>query len=341
MAVLGDSAGGRVKAVRDEAVAQAVRRGLTARPKRLPPWLFYDEAGSALFERITELPEYALTRVERELLRSHAGEMVRLAADGERLRVVELGAGSAEKTRLLLAAAVAVQGGVVYEPVDVSVTALEAACARLQAEVPGVETRPVVADYTAGWRPEACEERTLLTWIGSSIGNFEPGEATAMLARMGAGMKAGDGLLLGLDLGPTDCGKSVEMLLAAYDDAAGVTAEFNRNVLRRVNRELGGDFDVEAFRHVALWNEAESRMEMHLESEREQRVRVEGLGLEVEFAAGERLHTENSYKYRVAQAEGLMAEAGFWPVGRWVDGDGWFALMLGRRAGLRRFAQGC
>ena len=188
MAVLGDSAGGRVTGV-DGAVARAVREGLTARPKRLPPWLFYDEAGSLLFERITELPEYTLTRRERGLLAEFAGEMVQLAADGKRLRVVELGAGSAEKTRLLLAAAAELQGGVVYEPVDVSATALEAACARLKAEVPGAETRPVVADYTAGWQPEESEERTLLTWIGSSIGNFEPGEATAMLKRMGAGME--------------------------------------------------------------------------------------------------------------------------------------------------------
>lgn len=334
MAVLGDSAGGRVTGV-DGAVARAVREGLTVRPKRLPPWLFYDEAGSLLFERITELPEYTLTRRERGLLAEFAGEMVQLAADGKRLRVVELGAGSAEKTRLLLAAAVAMQGGVVYEPVDVSETALEAACARLKAEVPGVETRPVVADYTAGWQPEESEERSLLAWIGSSIGNFEPGEATAMLKRMGAGMKVGDGLLLGVDLRPVedprDGGKSVEMLVAAYDDAAGVTAEFNQNVLRRVNRELGGDFDAEAFRHVALWNAEERRMEMHLESVGAQRVRVAGLGLEVEFEAGERLHTENSYKYTVEQAERLMAEAGFPSVGRWVDGDGWFGLVLGRR----------
>ena len=149
---------------------------------------------------------------------------------------------------------------------------------------------------------------------------------------MGAGMRAGDGLLLGVDLAPTECGKSVEMLVAAYDDAAGVTAEFNRNVLRRVNGELGGDFDPEAFRHVALWNEAESRMEMHLESHRAQRVQVDALGLEVEFAAGERLHTENSYKYTVEGAEALMAAAGFPAAATWVDENGWFALLLGRKA---------
>ncbi len=315
-----------------DAVGEAVRAGLTSRPKQLPPWLFYDEAGSALFERITELPEYYLTRVERGLLTGYAGEIVEAAAEGERLRVTELGAGSADKTRLLLAAVLERQKTAVYEPVDVSATALEAACGRLREELPGVVTEARVGDYTAGWMPDRCGERRLLLWIGSSIGNFEPGAATRMLAGMGAGMRAGDGLLLGVDLAPTECGKSVEMLVAAYDDAAGVTAEFNRNVLRRVNGELGGDFDPEAFRHVALWNEAESRMEMHLESHRAQRVQVDALGLEVEFAAGERLHTENSYKYTVEGAEALMAAAGFPAAATWVDENGWFALLLGRKA---------
>ena len=319
-------------AVVTDAVSEAVRTGLTARPKQLPPWLFYDEAGSELFERITELPEYYLTRLERDLLTAHAREMVAAAAEGERLRVTELGAGSAEKTRLLLAAVLKRQETAVYEPVDVSATALEAGCARLRDSLPGVVTRPILGDYTTGWMPESCGERRLLLWIGSSIGNFEPEAATRMLAGMGAGMRGGDGLLLGVDLAPTECGKSVEMLVAAYDDAAGVTAEFNRNVLRRVNGELGGDFVAEAFQHVAVWNALASRMEMHLESVRAQRVQVDALGLEVEFGAGERLHTENSYKYTVEGAETLIAAAGFPAAATWVDENGWFALLLGRKA---------
>jgi dimethylhistidine N-methyltransferase len=315
----------------DERVSAAVREGLTARPKRLPAWLLYDEAGSRLFDAITELPEYYLTRTERGILSAHAAEMMAQAAAGARLRVVELGAGSADKTRLLLKAAVERQGTVLYEPVDVSASALEAARERIEREIDGVTVTPRVMDYThgAGSRlhlgPVDCRERRLVVYIGSSIGNFEPHQAAKLLRRVRAGLRTGDGLLLGVDLAKED-----SILLAAYDDAAGVTAAFNRNLLVRLNRELDAEFEPEAFAHCALWNAERSRIEMHLRSRGAQRVHVGALGLTVDFSAGESIHTENSYKYRPGQAEALLAEAGFRTEATWTDARGWFAVCLGR-----------
>jgi dimethylhistidine N-methyltransferase len=311
----------------EKRVAAAVREGLAARPKRLPPWLFYDETGSRLFDQITRLPEYYLTRTEREILLLHSGAMIAAAAAGARLRIAELGAGSADKTRLLLAAAVERQGTVLYEPVDVSLSALGAARARIEAEIPGVTVAPWVEDYTQGLEldPPGPGERRLVLYIGSSIGNFEPGEAARLLEKIRAGLNPGDALLLGVDLV-----KDEATLLAAYDDAAGVTAAFNRNLLVRLNRELGGDFDPEAFKHRAIWNRAESRIEMHLESRIAQRVRLAALDLEVEFAPGETIHTENSYKYLPGQAESMLAASGFTPSATWTDVRGWFAVCLGR-----------
>jgi len=315
----------------DERLSAAVREGLTARPKRLPAWLFYDEAGSRLFDAITELPEYYLTRTERGILMAHAAEMMAHAAAGARLRVVELGAGSADKTRLLLKAATDLQGAVLYEPVDVSATALEGARQRIELEIAGVTVTPRVMDYTHGdgsrlhLGPVDCRERRLVVYIGSSIGNFEPHQAAKLLRRVRAGLRTGDSFLLGVDLAKED-----SILLAAYDDAAGVTAAFNRNMLVRLNRELDAEFEPEAFAHCALWNEARSRIEMHLKSRGAQRVRVRALDLAVEFAAGESIHTENSYKYRPGQAEALLAEAGFRAEATWTDARGWFAVCLGR-----------
>jgi L-histidine Nalpha-methyltransferase len=314
-----------------ERIAAAVRDGLASRPKTLPPWLFYDEAGSRLFEQITELPEYYLTRTEREIFAAHGCEMMaRAAGDGPgnyaRLRLIELGAGSADKTRLLLAAAVERQGTVLYEPMDVSASALETARERIEREIPGVEVAPQVMDYTNGLELDPGDgERRLVLYIGSSIGNFEPDEAAALLVRVRAQLEPGDGLLVGVDLR-----KDEPTLVAAYDDAAGVTAAFNRNVLLRLNRELDGDFVPEEFAHVARWNSAASRIEMHLESRAAQTVRLSALDLEVEFAAGETIHTENSYKYAPGQVEALLAGAGFTPVERWTDGRERFAVWLGR-----------
>ncbi|MGD0890253.1 MAG: L-histidine N(alpha)-methyltransferase [Terracidiphilus sp.] len=313
----------------DGQMASAVWEGLTATPKRLPAWLFYDEAGSRLFEEITELPEYYLTRTERGIFSAHAGQMIARAAEGQPLRITELGAGSADKTRLLLAAAVAHQGAVIYEPVDVSASALDAARERIEQEFDGVMVSPRIADYTRGIEYGTAEagERRLVLYIGSSIGNFEPWEASELLERVWAELNPGDCLLLGVDLVKED-----SLLLAAYDDLAGVTAAFNMNLLERLNRELGAGFDMEAFAHRAVWNPAESRIEMHLESTVEQTVRLEGLELEVDFAAGESIHTENSYKYRPGQAEALLEASGFEPVESWTDERGWFGVCLGRKS---------
>lgn len=309
----------------EERIAFAVREGLGSVPKRLPPWLFYDAAGSRLFEEITERPEYYLTRTERSILAEHATAMMARAAQGKRLRVVELGAGSADKTRLLLGAAVARQGMVVYEPVDVSESALQIAKERIEREIAGVTVAPQVMDYTHGLELADTDERQLVLYIGSSIGNFEPWEAEHLLKMVRATLKPGDGLLLG-----TDLVKDESILLPAYDDAADVTAAFNLNLLERLNRELDANFDPESFEHRALWNRARSRIEMHLVSRIAQRVCFRGLDFEVCFSENETIHTENSYKYRPGQPEEMLAKAGFAHAGTWTDKCGWFAVCLGR-----------
>ena len=315
----------------DERVATAAREGLNARPKRLPAWLFYDRAGSRLFDAITELDEYYLTRTERGIFFLASEEIIDQARDGLRLRIAELGAGSAEKTRLLLRAAVKRQDAVVYEPVDVSASALDLAKRRIEREIPGVTVTPRVMNYTDGdghkFHLGALDpdERRLVLYIGSSIGNFEPTEAERLLRRVRAGLEIGDSMLLGVDLV-----KAKATLVSAYDDAQGVTAAFNKNVLVRLNRELDADFDVEAFAHRAVWNQAKARMEMHLVSRCAQQVNVDELDMTVEFAASETIHTENSYKYRPGQAEALLAKTGFRAEATWTDPQGWFAVCLGR-----------
>ena len=323
-------------------VASAVREGLCAVPKRLPPWLFYDHDGSLLFEQITRLPEYYPTRIEREIFAAHAAQIIAQAAEADgskpgrlrpahlrpaRLRFVELGAGSADKTRLLLRTAVERQGTVLYEPVDVSASALEAARARIEQEIPGVHVAPRLMNYTHGFNlePAAPGERRLVLYIGSSIGNFDPQPAAQLLEGIRAALEPGDALLLGVDLE-----KDEPTLLAAYNDAAGITARFNLNLLARLNRELGADFNLASFAHRAVWNAAESRIEMYLESLTAQRVRLASLDLELSFSAGERIHTENSYKYAPGQAEAVLTAAGFAAESTWTDARGWFAVCLAR-----------
>ena len=317
-----------------QSIAEIVCEGLSRTPKQLPPWLFYDEAGSLLFEEITGLPEYYLTRIERGIFESHAADMIAAAADGCRLRLLELGAGSADKTRLLLAAAVAHQKRVSYQPVDVSATALEAARERLERELPPVEVEPLVADYTQGLLLDPCDsgERRLALFIGSSIGNFDPVDALSLLQYLRDALEPGDGLLLGVDLAPAANGKTESELTAAYDDSQGVTARFNKNVLARLNRDLGAEFDLDAFRHQIRWNQDQSRIEMHLESLNVQTVYVAALEQAFDFALGETIHTENSHKYRLGQAEELLQAAGFEPRRRWSDAKGLFAVHLAVRS---------
>jgi L-histidine Nalpha-methyltransferase len=324
-------------------LAKEARAGLSATPKTLSPWLFYDEAGSDLFEQITELPEYYPTRTERGIFAVHAPEILREAAvtrngtPAPMLTLIELGAGTATKTGLLLAEAVRQQGSVVYQPVDVSETALAAARDNILAHLPGVTVRVQVADYTREPLPlnRLPNTRTLALYIGSSIGNFTPGDARDVLRNLRAQLLPGDALLLGTDLRPSggpDAHKTEAMLLAAYDDAAGTTAAFNLNVLTRLNRELGADFNTEAFRHQVLWNHTESRIEMHLESLIAQRVHIPanaaGPALTLDFAPGESIHTENSYKFTPATVAALLTSASFTATHTWQDPHDLFAVTL-------------
>lgn len=272
------------------AVADAACRGLTSAPKTLPPWLFYDAPGSRLFEQITALPEYYLTRTERALFTAHADEIFDLATSSTGngqlatgscpIAIAELGAGTASKTGILLRALARRQPHVLYQPIDISPTALDEARAQIELTIPGVTVRPRVANYiTETVRIERpLHARILALYIGSSIGNFSPAEARAILTRLRSELAPGDALLLGTDLAPNPAlnghSKSIATLLAAYNDSAGVTAAFNRNILHRLNRELGADFRPERFIHRALWNPTHSRIEMHLESLAAQTVRI-------------------------------------------------------------------
>lgn len=300
-----------------------VYRGLTAMPKRLSPWLFYDQRGSELFEAITELPEYYLTRTERAIFAERADEIVEAAGTG-RLTILELGAGTAAKTGLLLAAAVRQQQHVTYVPIDISETALEEAQRRIREALPQVTVKCTVADYTSdlpAMSAGGC--RRLVLYIGSSIGNFDPPEASAVLRKLRQRLAPGDLLLLGVDHV-----KERTTLLRAYNDGAGVTAEFNRNVLVRIARELGARFRPRLFRHRAVWNERASRVEMHLESLVMQEVAIPALDLTVGFRRGESIHTENSYKFTRDTATSLLARAGFAVRRDWTDERGWFGVYL-------------
>lgn len=310
------------------AIAADVAQGLGRTPRSLPPWLFYDERGSALFEEITRLPEYYLTRTERAILETHADEICRLA--GTNLTMVELGAGTADKTRILFRRQLRRQMRLVYFPVDVSRAALKAAEVRLSREFPRLLVKPAVADYTSeSLHLDDPGTTKLVLYLGSSIGNFEPQAAIALLSRVRAGLRRGDCLLLGADRVKTE-----SVLLPAYNDAQGVTEQFNKNMLVRINRELGADFDLSGFRHIAEWNPRQSRIEIYLESICRQVVHIHLLHMSVEFSAGERLHTENSYKYTDASVGGMLKSAGFTIERTFSDERGWFGLHLARVEGL-------
>ncbi len=310
-------------------IGAEVLRGLSAKPKTLSPWLFYDDEGSRLFELITELPEYYVTRSEREIFAAHADEIISAAGDGH-LSLYELGAGTATKTGLLLRAAVRRQGNVGYHAIDISGSALEDAQRSLEGEIPGVSVEPFVVDYTDGlsqvnFAQRQLGDRRMFLYIGSSIGNFDMPFALRILRDIRGQLVPGDTLLLGADLV-----KDRQTLLRAYDDAAGVTAAFNKNALARINRELGSNFNAQLFRHRARWNEECSRIEMHLESLITQIVFVPALDLQVRLARAETIHTENSYKFTDEQISGLLGRAGFEVGQRWTDRQGWFGEYLAR-----------
>ncbi len=299
-------------------------RGLISRQKTLPCKLFYDDLGSELFERITELPEYYPTRTELEILQASSGEIAEAAGPG--VSIVELGAGTATKTGTLLRTFARRQMRVNYFPVDISPAALAAAQKRVVDECPAVLVHPVIADFSNGFNfLQNISGRKLVLYLGSSIGNFDWSHAVAMLRKVQGHLSPGDALLLGADMV-----KPAQILLPAYDDAQGVTAEFNKNILRRLNREFDGDFDLDSFRHIAEWNPAKSRMEIFLESTRPQIALLRTLGLRVKLAAGERIHTENSYKYTLPMVERLLCASGFKLEKTWYDRREWFGLHLAR-----------
>jgi dimethylhistidine N-methyltransferase len=309
-----------------EALIDEVWRGLRKRPRSLVPWMLYDSEGSRLFERITTLPEYYPTRTERDILANYADAVI--AATGSdysrSLRLLELGAGTAAKTGVLLEAATRLRDEVIYVPVDVSSDALDAACANIGCLLPDVQLQPMVGNYvTHPPKLERFRGTTLAMYIGSSIGNFSPEEARTILRNLRFELRAGDALVLG-----TDMVKDERTLVRAYDDRDGVTAAFNLNILHRLNRELGANFDTGCFRHRARWNRGESRIEMHLESTRDQRVYIAAAQLDVQFAATESIHTENSYKFTRKTLGALLDDAGFTIEQTWTDPRQWYALTL-------------
>ncbi|MFF3837563.1 L-histidine N(alpha)-methyltransferase [Streptomyces sp. NPDC001930] len=295
-----------------------VLHGLNRSPKELPPKWFYDARGSELFEEITRLPEYYPTRAEREILKARAPEIA--AATGART-LVELGSGSSEKTRFLIDALL--PGLDSYVPVDVSESALTGAAESLLAERPGLHVHALVADFTRGLALPGTPGPRLVAFLGGTIGNLLPGERRTFLRSVRAMLTPGDALLLG-----TDLVKDESTLVAAYDDSSGVTAAFNKNVLAVIDRELGADFDPDAFDHVAVWDREREWIEMRLRARRALTVKIPELDLVVPFAAGEEMRTEVSAKFRQAGVRAELADADLDLDRWWTDSEGRFALSL-------------
>jgi dimethylhistidine N-methyltransferase len=305
-----------------------VLAGLQAHPKRVPPKYFYDETGSELFQRITALPEYYLTRTETGILERHAADIAKLIPPNAAL--IEFGAGSSEKTRILLAAAPQISA---YVPVDISGDYLETQTARLQADMPNLRVLPVTADFTAPFAlPEALGSGPRVGFFpGSTIGNFEPHEANALLRHAATLLGPGALFIVGVDLV-----KDTGVLTAAYNDATGITAAFNLNLLTRINRDLGGSFDLNAFRHRAWYNAEQSRVEMHLVSLAKQKVRA--CNKSFEFWRGESIHTENSYKYTVDSFRSRAMGAGWSHAATFVDEKNYFSVHALRAKGAAKAA---
>ncbi|MFF8503920.1 L-histidine N(alpha)-methyltransferase [Streptomyces anulatus] len=301
----------------DAALRADVLSGLTRHPKTLPPKWFYDARGSELFEEITRLPEYYPTRAEREILAARAEEIA--AASGART-VIELGSGSSEKTRHLLDVLPELHS---YVPVDVSESALTGAADSLLAEHPDLSVHALIADFTGGLALPGTPGPRLVAFLGGTIGNLLPEERAAFLRSVRSLLSPGDALLLG-----TDLVKDEETLVAAYDDAAGVTAAFNKNVLNVVNRELGADFPLDEFDHLAVWNPRDRWIEMRLRARRALSVKIRELDLVVPFEAGEELRTEVSAKFRREDVREELADAGMRLTQWWTDSAGRFALSL-------------
>ncbi|MDP9890154.1 L-histidine N(alpha)-methyltransferase [Pseudarthrobacter enclensis] len=300
-----------------------VRAGLGSRPRTLPPKWFYDEVGSELFDRITELPEYYPSRAEREALQEHAAHIAAAVPAGT---LIELGSGSSRKTPLLLQALLDTGHLERYVAVDVSDTALAGARDGLAAIFPDLEQHALLADFETQLHVLPRHGHRLVAFLGGTIGNFEPHQRAAFLAKVRELLGSGGGSLL---LG-TDLVKAPSVLVPAYDDSAGVTAEFNRNVLRVLNNILDADFDVDAFEHVALWNAENEWIEMRLRAKHPMFVRLPGAGMDIHFEEGEELRTEISAKFRPQAVAAELAGAGFTLAGQWTDPQERFALTLGQ-----------
>lgn len=308
-----------------DTLAADVRDGLSARPRHLFPKYFYDELGSQLFDAICLLPEYYLTRAENEIFARYADEIVSVL-DAEKMSLLEMGSGSASKTRRIIEALLKRQGELVFIPVDISPVALETSSRVLLQSYPELRIEAYASDYYDGLaalgRVER-EGRTLALFLGSNIGNFDMEDARRFLLALRGVLGVGDALLLGADLR-----KDPDVLEAAYDDSLGVTAAFNLNLLARINRELEADFNLRAFKHRAIYNEEIGRIEVYLESTRAQTVSIRKLEMELAFDDGERIHTENSYKYDLEGLSRLAAETGFERTRTWLDSDERFSSNL-------------
>jgi L-histidine N-alpha-methyltransferase len=311
-----------------------VRDGLTARPKVLEPKYFYDALGSRLFDAICELPEYYLTRAEAEILDEIASELA--ASFAGPLRLLELGSGDAHKVHRLLQVLRADGAPIEYVPIDLSRTAIERSSVSLFHAFPGLDITAFIGDFWEALRQLATDQetaavaadpiagrRTLVLFLGSTLGNLEPAGQRRLLAKVRMLLRPGDGFLLGLDLR-----KPANILVPAYSDALGVTAAFNLNLLVRINRELGGDFDLSRFEHVAFYNHDLERIEMHLASRTPQQVRVGALGLDVSFGAGETIFTESSYKFDLGEISRMAVDEGFVLGRTWLDSAELFAVTL-------------
>jgi L-histidine Nalpha-methyltransferase len=306
----------------DRSLREDARLGLTSSPKWLPPKWFYDARGSDLFEQITVLPEYYPTRAERSILSAHAGDIARRTGAHT---LVELGSGSSEKTRVLLDALQAEGTLRVFVPLDVSETALRDAVGALHADYPMLEIHGVVGDFTKHLSRLPGQTPRLVAFLGGTIGNLFPDERATFLAELRDTLVAGEWLLLG-----TDLVKDPEVLIPAYDDASGVTAEFNRNVLAVLNRELGADFDVESYEHVAVWDPENEWVEMRLRSTAAAQVTLSELALDLVLQPGDEIRTEISAKFGRSGIERELAAAGFSLDSWWTDAEERFALSLAR-----------
>jgi L-histidine Nalpha-methyltransferase len=303
--------------------ADDVRAGLSAPSKHLPSKYFYDELGSVLFDAITLLPEYYLTRAETEILHEWGWEIVR--ALGNPLEFVELGSGSAVKTRILIEEALRIQRTLRYSPIDISSEALRLSAQSLVERYPALSVTAYATDYFTILRNGSIKrsERMLVMFMGSNIGNYEPAKARELLRALAGMLKKGDGLLVGMDLK-----KDPRTLELAYDDPTGVTSAFNKNLLARINRELGGHFDLDDFTHVVTYDEKTGCVRSDLQARRAHRVRIDALGMRPAFKKGERLHTESSYKYALGDIAALAADCGLRVERTWLDSKERFSVNL-------------